>query len=93
MPASQPASQPELLEELDKQFEAFDIDLLASATASNKLSLTTSPITWGTCAFAHEVEVKEGSGMARAHGILSKYVDVSTSTDETMLDGIHGSQI
>ena len=38
----------ELLTELDTQFTAYDTDLLASVTASNKLSLTTSPISWGT---------------------------------------------
>ena len=76
----------ELLTELDKQFTAYDTDLLARVTASNKLSLTISCISWGTGNYACEVVVKEGTGMARAHGILSKYVDVSTSNEETMLD-------
>ena len=76
----------ELLRELDSQFAEFDKDVLSSVTPSNKTTLTTSPMTWGTGAYKREIEVKEGYGMARVYGILSKYVDVSTSNEETMLD-------
>ena len=76
----------ELLLELDSQFAEFDKDILSSVTPANKTTLTTSPITWGTGAYKRDIEVKEGYGMARVYGILSKYVDVSTSNEETMLD-------
>ena len=76
----------ELLLELDSQFAEFDKDILSSVTPANKTTLTTSPITWGTGAYKRDIEVKEGYGMARVYGILSKYVDISTSNEETMLD-------
>ena len=50
----------ELLRELDSQFEEFDKDVLGGVTQANKTTLTTSPMTWGTGAYKHEIEVKEG---------------------------------
>ena len=38
---------------------------------ANPFNIST-PVTWGTCAYKREIEVKEGYGMARVYGILSK---------------------